>query len=83
MQYEIEFKPKAIKDLAIIKDNKISVLILNKIELLKNNLIGDVKKLTNFVPEYRLRIGDYRVLFEIIDYTIIVYRILHRKEVYR
>jgi hypothetical protein len=29
------------------------------------DLAGDVKQLTNSTPEYRLRVGDYRVLFEI------------------
>lgn len=45
---------------------------------------GDVKKLTNHTPEYRLRVGDYRVLFEI-DGTdrVSVYRIMHRREAYR
>jgi len=56
--------------------------ILEKLEALKENLQGDVKKLTNFTPEYRLRIGDYRALFEIEQQNIIIYRIRHRKESY-
>jgi mRNA interferase RelE/StbE len=28
---------------------------------------GDVKRLTHFTLEYRLRVGDYRVLFEVIE----------------
>jgi mRNA interferase RelE/StbE len=44
---------------------------------------GDVKKLTNFTPEYRLRVGDNRVLFEVVGNRIIVYRIIHRKDAYR
>ena len=32
---------------------------------------------------YRLRLGDYRVLFEFEDGTILVYRIRHRKVAYR
>jgi mRNA interferase RelE/StbE len=30
-----------------------------------------------------LRVGDYRVLFEIEKETIVIYRIRHRREVYR
>jgi len=63
MEYKINFKPRAIKDCKSI-DKKVLKLIFSKIELLSNNLQGDVKKLTNFTPEYRLRVGDYRVLFE-------------------
>ncbi len=32
---------------------------------------------------YRLRLGDYRVLFEFEGDTILVYRIRHRKDVYK
>jgi mRNA-degrading endonuclease RelE of RelBE toxin-antitoxin system len=32
---------------------------------------------------YRLRLGDYRILFEFGDGTILVYRIRHRKDAYR
>ena len=46
-------------------------------------LDGDVKQLTNFSPEYRLRIGDYRVLFEVEQNKIAIYRIRHRKDVYK
>jgi mRNA interferase RelE/StbE len=50
---------------------------------MSNDLKGDVKRLTNFTPEYRLRIRDYRVLFEIEEETIVIYRIRHRREAYR
>lgn len=80
--YSIEIMPKAEKDLRSI--NKIdSVKILKKILAMKYGVHGDIKKLTNYTPEYRLRVGDYRVLFEIIESKIIVYRVKHRKESYQ
>lgn len=82
MEYKIRFKPRAIKDCKSI-DKKRLKQIFSKIELLSNNLQGDVKKLTNFTPEYRLRVGDYRVLFEIESDEVIIYRIMHRKDVYK
>ena len=51
--------------------------------LLKDNLQGDVKRLTNYTSEYRMRVGDWRILFEIEDEKIVVYRIRHRKEAYK
>jgi mRNA interferase RelE/StbE len=51
--------------------------------MMKTDLRGDVKKLTNFTPEYRLRAGNYRVLFETESNKIIVYRIIHRKDAYK
>ena len=58
--------------------------IADALEKMTTDLIGDVKRLTNFTPEYRLRVGNYRVLFEIEnEENIIVYRIIHRREAYR
>ncbi|MEA1995737.1 MAG: type II toxin-antitoxin system RelE/ParE family toxin [Campylobacterota bacterium] len=39
--------------------------------------------MTNFSPEYRLRIGNYIVIFEIKDGVIVVYLLRHRKHAYR
>ncbi|MFZ3048815.1 MAG: type II toxin-antitoxin system RelE/ParE family toxin [Desulfatirhabdiaceae bacterium] len=63
--------------------SRIQTKIIKDIEIMGNDLTGDVKQLTNFTPEYRLRVGDYRVLFEIENKRIIVYRVRHRREVYR
>jgi mRNA interferase RelE/StbE len=35
------------------------------------------------IGEYRLRIGDYRVLFDLDRKNIIIVRVQHRKDVYR
>ena len=53
MEYQIDFKPRAIKDLNSLSAEN-SSRILAKIEALKTDLAGDVKRLTNFTPEYRL-----------------------------
>jgi mRNA interferase RelE/StbE len=81
MKYQIEFKPRALKDCRRI-DKKIARVVIAKVESLSNNLQGDVKKLANFMPEYRLRVGDYRILFETEGDKVIIYRIRHRKEAY-
>ncbi|MCG2681999.1 MAG: type II toxin-antitoxin system RelE/ParE family toxin [Planctomycetales bacterium] len=58
--------------------------ILDGMQKLCDNLAGNVKRLTNFTPEYRLRIGDYRVLFEVEETSrVVVYRVRHRREAYR
>ncbi len=82
MTYQIEFKPRAIKDLRALP-TVAHRRVIRRIEAMRNDLSGDVKKLTNFTPEYRLRVGDYRVLFEVEADTIVVYRVLHRKDAYR
>jgi mRNA interferase RelE/StbE len=63
--------------------SRIRTHLLARIEEMSSDLKGDVKRLTNFTPEYRLRVGDYRVLFEIEDEQLVIYRIRHRREAYR
>lgn len=43
------------------------------------------KKLTGFESTYRYRVGDYRIIYEIINKQVIVtvLKIAHRKDVYR
>jgi len=82
MIYEIEFKPRALKDLKALP-KAMQRRIIARIEALRNDLAGDVKKLTDFTPEYRLRVGDYRILFEVEGNRVIIYRIFHRKDAYQ
>ena len=56
--------------------------VVGKIERMRNGLAGDVKRLTNFEPAYRLRVGDWRVLFDIAGRTIVVQDVKHRSEAY-
>ncbi len=82
MTYEIEFKPRALKDLQALP-KPTQRRIVGKIAALAEDLAGDVKRLTNHTPEYSLRVGDYRVLFEIEADKLVMYRVLHRKDAYR
>ncbi|CAN5494406.1 hypothetical protein BH20VER3_BH20VER3_23550 [soil metagenome] len=43
---------------------------------------GNIKRLNNFDSDYRLRSGDYRVPFDIEENSIVVHRILHRRQAY-
>jgi len=72
MKYEIVFKPRAAKDLRAINADDVRK-ILAKVRGMENDLIGDV---------YRLRVGNYRVLFNVTNDLIIIYRIKHRREAY-
>ena len=81
MKYQIEFKPRALKDLKAFNKSE-ARRIVEKIKLMKEDLSGDVKRLTNFTPEYRLRVGNYRVLFELEGDKVVIYRIRHRKDAY-
>ena len=80
---KIRIRKSAIKDLKKI-DKAQKQKIHSKILALKDfPEVSNVKKLTNFEPAYRLRIGDHRVLFDVIDDWIVIGRVLHRKESYK
>ena len=84
MTYRIEIKPQAEKALAkILKPYQRR--IANAIDGLASSprLAGCVK-LAGAQDAYRIRIGDYRIVYEIVDKVLIVYifRIAHRKDVY-
>ena len=81
-RYDVQFKPRAVRDIERLSSH-IQAQVLARIEEMNNDLKGDVKRLTNFTPEYRLRVGEYRVLFEVEKEKIVIYRIRHRREVYR
>lgn len=81
MAYQILSAKRARKDLRKL-DPDVRQRIISGIERFAEHGHGDVKHLTDFTPEYRLRIGDYRVLFEREGDTITVYRIKHRRDAY-
>ncbi|QNA94059.1 type II toxin-antitoxin system RelE/ParE family toxin [Microbacterium sp. Se63.02b] len=43
-----------------------------------------VRKLTGFDNAWRVRIGDHRVLYEVVDDVVLVtvFRVAHRRDVY-
>jgi mRNA interferase RelE/StbE len=81
LHYTIAFTEKADKDLQKLPPET-QRRILDKIKLLQNDLTGDVKRLTNFSPEYRPRVGDYRILFETSDNKIVIHLVRHCKDAY-
>ena len=82
MKYKIEFKPRSTKDLRTINSDDARKILI-KIREMENDLNGDVKRHTDFEPQYRLRVGNYRVLFNVENNAVVIYRIKHRREVYK
>jgi mRNA interferase RelE/StbE len=81
MTYDLRFSARALKDLRSLQASD-QQRVLAAIERLRGNLRGDVKKLTAHTPEYRLRVGDFRVLFDVSGSEIQIYRIRHRRDAY-
>jgi mRNA interferase RelE/StbE len=81
MRYQIEFVPTALQQLRVLP-KEARRLIGAKLDRAQNDLSGDIKKLKGFKNKYRLRAGNYRVLFELEGLCIVVYHVGDRKDVY-
>lgn len=83
--YNITFAKSAVKELESF--NKIDIeRIVYKIELLAiNPRPNGCKKLQGSNKLWRIRSGDYRILYSIIDdnYIVDIIAIKHRKDVYK
>ena len=80
--FNIEWKENAIKELAKLERN-LNSRIYKKVNSLKENFNSvDIKRLQNS-DLFRLRVGDYRVLFEIEKNIIIILKISNRKNIYK
>lgn len=76
---EVIYTKQAMKNIKSI-DNRFKDRIKIGIEKIP---FGDIKKLQGYSTLYRLRIGDYRVIYEIIDDKIIIDAILPRGTAYK
>jgi len=82
--YQIDLRRQAYKDLQSIPADY-ARLISNHIDSLEENPRPvDSKKLKGDAG-YSLRVGTYRILYDIDDKSklVIIYRIKHRREAYR
>jgi mRNA-degrading endonuclease RelE of RelBE toxin-antitoxin system len=80
---EIEWTETALDDMAAL-DKGIARRVQQTVERFAATGAGNVKKLQGIdPPEFRLRVGDWRVRFHQDDETIRILRVRNRKEAYR
>ncbi len=83
MSYNLVYTRRAEKDIKKL-DPSIKHQIGKAILKLQDNPLEYSEKLTN--PEigtYRLRTGDYRIVFDIEGKDVVILRVGHRKEIYK
>ena len=87
-EFRIELGPGAERDLHLLPNN-IQRVVLTEMHLrLKSEpyreLKTRIKRLTGLLPPlYRLRVGDYRAYYRIMDDRVVVLAILHKKDTER
>jgi len=83
--YNVRLKKSAEKDLRRIEKSRVPSLIAAIEKLEENPRPQGCRKLVGSDNSYRIRIGDYRVVYLVDDavYVVEVERVRHRKDVYR
>jgi mRNA interferase RelE/StbE len=84
---KIDVRKSFEKDVSLITEKKLAKQLKNVISELEAcktlSEIKNIKKLTGKGNYYRLRIGQYRLGFKLDSDTIILLRIMARKEIYK
>ena len=87
MKYAFRWRERAIRQLRAIPQTA-ALTILQALTPLGDDPRrpdADIKKLAGYTDRYRLRVGDYRVIYEIVDeqLIILIVGVGHRREAYR
>ncbi len=78
---KIQYTEGAVKDLARLP-KRVAEQIVRKITRFEHGMHGDIKRLQGHDIAYRLRSGNYRILFDVEDDTVVVQKIGSRKDIY-
>ncbi len=81
MSFEIRWKESSIKELKKLEKGLASRIFKKTGKLQENIFSKNVKKIKG-TSLFRLRVGDYRVLFEIEKDKIIIVKLGHRRNIY-
>jgi len=85
-KFDIQLTYSAVDDLDCIPEAR-RIKITASIKKLSSNPFAsgtNIKKLKGFKPPlYRIRSGDFRVLYRVHDKTIIIMRVIDRKDLER
>ena len=83
--FRIEWKASALRELKNIDRQDVSRVVAAVGTLADNPFPGGVRKLQGAEHTYRIRVGDYRIVYEVYhdSVRIQIIRVRHRRDVYR
>lgn len=82
-QYQIIPTKTFLKDLEKRVNPQYARQIEKVIDKLAKNPYQGIKLTSIKIGQWRIRIGDYRIRYDIEENKVILLRILHRKDIYR
>lgn len=83
--FQIEWKPSAVRELKRIDRQVIPRIVAAVESLASEPYPSGVRKLRGGGHTFRIRVGDYRVVYEVFDSAsaVQIVRVRHRSDVYR
>ncbi len=83
--YQIDWKPSALRELKRLDRQTIPRIVAAVETLSSTPFPTGVKKLHGGESTYRIRVGNYRVIYEVFSrrLVIVITRVRHRNDVYR
>ena len=83
--YSIEWRSSTRKDLRKLPTKKVVPVIAAVEALTTEPRPHGNEKLSGAEQTHRIRVGDYRIVYEVLDGSkaVVIQRVRHRKEVYR
>jgi len=83
--YQIEWKASALRDIKRLDREAVPRIVSAVESLAQDPFPSGVKKLQGSQSTYRLRVGNYRVIYEVFTERLLLHvsRARHRKDAYR
>jgi mRNA interferase RelE/StbE len=83
--YRVEWKRSAIKELEKLPRQMLARIVEAVDDLARDPYPGGTRKLSGSEQTYRIRVGDYRVLYSIYSdkFIVEIIRVKHRKDIDR
>lgn len=83
--FQVKWKPSALKEIKCIDPRTIPRIIQSVENLTHNPFPSGFRKLQGGERSFRIRVGDYRIIYQVFEAALVIeiIRVRHRKEAYR
>lgn len=85
MSYTLQFKPAVEKDFKSLPKTTILRVFKQILRLQNDPFPPQSNKLSGMTHFYRIRVGDYRIVYDVDEKTeiVVIHYVRHRRDVYR